>query len=84
MPLPNQKSTTNCVATKSEIGSQKLWRCQFRNRQPNCSAADSKIGSQKLSLPIQKSAAMVESFRFTSLFFFPGVYNYNGNNNFPS
>jgi len=67
MPLSIQASTTkNCVAANSEIGSQELFRCRFRNRQP-----------KTMSLPIQKSTAMVESFQlyFSFFVFFFGVYN---------
>jgi 5-formyltetrahydrofolate cyclo-ligase len=94
--LPIHKSAANYAATESEIDNQ-LCRYQIRNRQPKTMALPIQKSAAKLqrcrfknwqpetvSLPIQKSAAMVESFRFTSLFFFPGVYNYNGNNNFPS
>jgi hypothetical protein len=46
MPLPNQKSTAkNYVAADSEMGSQTLCRCRFRNRHKNCVAADSEISS---------------------------------------
>jgi len=60
VPLPNQKLTAkNWVAANSEIGSQKLYRCRFINRQKNygvadselaanCAAADSEINNQKL------------------------------------
>jgi len=59
MPLSIQASTTkNCVAANSEIGSQELFRCRFRNRQP-----------KTMSLPIQKSTAMVESFQLYFSFF---------------
>jgi hypothetical protein len=66
--LPNQKSVVNCAAAESEIDSQKLCRCRFRNRQPKTLliqkliakkfvAANSKIGRKTMSLPIQKSTA---------------------------
>jgi len=43
-----QKSAANYVATDSEIGSQRLCHCQFRNRQQNCIAIDSEMGSKKI------------------------------------
>jgi hypothetical protein len=33
MPLPIQKLAANWAASESEIGSQKLRRCRFKNRQ---------------------------------------------------
>jgi hypothetical protein len=58
MLLPNQKSAAkNFTIVESEIDSQKLCRCRFKNQQPktllmqksatkNFAAADSEIGSQ--------------------------------------
>jgi hypothetical protein len=63
------QAARNCGAADSKINSHKLCRCQFRNQQPNCGVANLEISSQKLSLPIQKSAARVESFRFYFSFF---------------
>jgi hypothetical protein len=70
MPLPNKKSVAkNCgaadsaaknfAAADSKIYSHKLRRCRFKNWQP-----------ETVSLPIQKLAAMVASFRFYFFFFF--------------
>jgi hypothetical protein len=60
------------MALPIQKSAAKLQRCRFKNWQPETVAADSEIGSD----------GGVISFYFS--FFFPGVYNYNGNNNFPS
>jgi hypothetical protein len=72
--LPIQKSASNYVAADSEIGSLKLCRCRFRNRQPKAllllilklatkyCAAIEKSTAKTVPLPIQKSTATVESF----------------------
>jgi hypothetical protein len=71
--LPNQKSAAkNYGAANSEIGNQTAALPIQKLAARNCVAADSEIGSD----------GGVISFYFS--FFFPGVYNYNGNNNFPS
>jgi hypothetical protein len=55
--LPIQKLVAkNCVAADSEISSK------------NYVTIDSEIGSQTVPLPIQKSTAMVESFRLYLFF----------------
>jgi hypothetical protein len=57
LSLPIQKSTAKLWRCRFRIGSQ-LCRCRIRNRQPKI-----------VSLPIHKSAVMVESFRLYFFFF---------------
>jgi hypothetical protein len=72
--LPNQKSAAkNYGAANSEIGSQTAALPIQKLAARNCVAADSEIGSDGGVISV-----------LLLFFFFPGVYNYNGNNNFPS
>jgi hypothetical protein len=76
-----QKSTINYAAADSKISNQKLCCCRFRNRQPKTFPLPIQKSAAKLCrcrfrnrqptvpVPIQNSAAMVESFRlYFSLF----------------
>ena len=48
------------VTADSEIGSQKLHRCRFSNRQPNCVIVNSEINSQKAYSEINSQKAYSE------------------------